>query len=323
MFKEQNIKRLVGIDAFRYFAFIAVVVLHCVPWVEDYGVEINIFKNLARFAVPFFFIASGYFLGRSNPAFIAGTLKAFLRLAPIFIFWTLAYLFLFGDLTDLAEPHKLVKIFISGGSAYHMWFLPALGTSLVLLLAVKDMNARIVVAFASLLYLIGLALGPYSDVLDLSAYAFRTRNGPFFGFALVTLGFYLSQRDIRLTFRKGVMIASAGLLLQISEAIFISYMTHKSFTGYDFLLGTIIFGAGVFVMALNSNENALIRQASEIGFATLGMYCIHVFFIVVLMNILDVYVLWQLILIILLVVISSSIVSVFAGKIPYLQRVFK
>ena len=73
--------RIVNIDAMRFIASIAVIPLHATDTPDPV-------RQGCRFAVPFFFFISGYFLGRRDfqkPWSIIRTL--FVRLFPVIIVW--------------------------------------------------------------------------------------------------------------------------------------------------------------------------------------------------------------------------------------------
>jgi len=60
--KEKPLKRIKGVDIGRCLAAFAVVLIHCTP--ECLLALDVLIKQAARFAVPYFFIISGYFFGR-------------------------------------------------------------------------------------------------------------------------------------------------------------------------------------------------------------------------------------------------------------------
>lgn len=90
-------ERMVGIDLGRFIACLAVIFIH--QQSIHYGPYHNTREvlNLAsRWAVPFFFIISGYFMP-TGTGWVNVALKYFLRLLPIFIFWTTVYAAIFGN----------------------------------------------------------------------------------------------------------------------------------------------------------------------------------------------------------------------------------
>ncbi len=310
-----------GIDAFRYIAFIFVVLLHCfVTSDQEFHYSIWVYQA-GRFAVPFFFIASGYFMARSDHKFLEGVIKVAKRLAPIFIVWLLIYFLLFGQIKDLLQLKSVVRLLITGGKAsFHLWFLPALGISMIMILGLKrfSMNLSIFVAF--FLFLFGLLKGPYREFFDIAALPISSRNGPFFSFAFVLTGYLISRKKISLSTRWAIFTMLFGLSLQISEAFLISYFSNARFIHHDFLIGTYFFGVGVFFIALNTPSSKPVDFLARLGAVSLGMYCIHLMFIRWMEGYFERSILAEDVIIVFTVIILSTISSFLLSKIPYLRK---
>lgn len=89
MAKTEDSARATGIDAFRWFSFLAVVFIHAIRVSDNTAINWEgVVNQLARFAVPFFFICSGYFFGlrAGEPKYINQIVKVATRLLPAFIF---------------------------------------------------------------------------------------------------------------------------------------------------------------------------------------------------------------------------------------------
>src|SRR3954467_7636131 len=89
----EKVRRNFGFDALRIFAAAAVVLLHSTtgPDATHVSSRLAAVRIACRFAVPFFFIAAGYFqrdVTRFEFATIARPIK---RLLPLYIFWTVIY----------------------------------------------------------------------------------------------------------------------------------------------------------------------------------------------------------------------------------------
>ncbi len=312
--------RNIGIDAFRYIAFIFVVVLHgFIRTDEEFHSSIWIFHT-ARFAVPFFFIASGYFLARSDPEFKSGLLRTLKRIAPIFIVWVLIYLTLFGHLDDLTRLDSFLHILATGGFAYHLWFLPALAVGTIMLLWLKSYGPKVLIGIGIFLYLTGMIFDQYHTVFGIPELPIRTRNGPFFSFAFVATGYLISKYKIELTIRHGIILAIFGLILQIIEALFLSHIAGSSFRSYDFFIGTFLYGVGIFFVALNLQPSKFINFLAKLGSLSLGIYCIHLGFIFWLEKSYDRTTLEGATIVVLVVIILSTISSLLLSKIPYFRK---
>ena len=186
---SNSIQRIASIDAFRSIAMMAVVVIHAPPfWAERATLgewPAIIVNQAARFAVPFFFIISGFFLARSvvtsaRPAVMVATKQA-RRIAVVLLFWSLAYLFFIPDFLFLFStqsiPQSIYWNFLGllqhpvqllhQSTRIHLWFMVALLECLLLTIVWRRWAPKIDVAvWVFLFYLIGMATGPYehSDV---------------------------------------------------------------------------------------------------------------------------------------------------------------
>lgn len=166
--KEEQSKRLVGIDLFRGVSAFAVVVIHAsavmlysdIPtdqWTES-------LVQLSRFAVPFFLAASFYFMSnslyvpKSSTSLRKNFNSKFMRLMVPYLCWTAIYSF--SRAVKLSEvPNGLGKLFqdfigliFFGGASIHLYFVPLLfsGSFLILpagYLAKKKINVFTLLCF--------------------------------------------------------------------------------------------------------------------------------------------------------------------------------
>src|SRR5262245_7522755 len=90
-----NARRIPSVDAFRVLAILAIVCGHCRTFADLGPAWLHpSFMNVCRFAVPFFFIAAGYFFGRKLRAEgpTSGVLAAFVaRLGCLAAVWGVFY----------------------------------------------------------------------------------------------------------------------------------------------------------------------------------------------------------------------------------------
>ena len=135
---------------------------------------ILIVDQLSRFGVPFFFIASGYFLShRIDSAFFI-TRYVVVRIFPAFAFWTLFYFW--SSIKD--GPVDILSLVFDGGGL-HLWFFSSLILCLLLCsILLKIGGLRLVIVAAIPLYLIGLYHGVYGEALHAPHWSWNVRNGP-------------------------------------------------------------------------------------------------------------------------------------------------
>ncbi len=295
--------RIASIELFRILAMVAIIAIHTSPFGFSLSPDEDRFLPIlidlsCRFAVPFFFIASGYFLGekvRAGKDVVDTFWRAAKRLLSLYVVWSLFYFLLpLKYLYDLRLntwfPLVLKNLKSYGlsvlmtGSNYVLWFLPALVLALgiVAICIAKGWQKQLpYVAIA--LYGVGLWWGSYSLLWSgsdaMNRFIIDTRNGPFFSTLYVTLGWLISNRKGRLVNAQGaIAIALGGLLLQILEAKQLSAAATVPFRGFDYLIGTTAFGTGIFLLALAKPNWG--RQWPILGWSryTLGIFLIHPIF---------------------------------------------
>lgn len=117
-------RKLVGIEYFRVAAAFLVVAIHCSPLLTYSETADFIFTRvLARAAVPFFFMVTGYFvIGKPEK-----TRKFLKKTGIIYLASILLYLPLnlyAGNFKGLTPGAALTQLLFEG-TFYHLWYLPA------------------------------------------------------------------------------------------------------------------------------------------------------------------------------------------------------
>ena len=295
--------RIMSIDLFKVVGLLAVICIHSEQFV---GVDIRLVVLVnqgARFAVPFFFIVSGYFVGQKLRAG-AAVGKLFLgyssRLLSIMGVWSLVYLlypreFLKSVVIDGGLGHHWLSALLSNlwqnigcivehpvaflfhGTAEHLWFVVSLeiGLGILCVLLAFGLRSKLFL-IATALYVVGLLGGSYSPTplgLDLP---FNARNGPFLSTLCMTLGYWLSQRELRVPFFWGVAITVGGMFMHFAEAILLFLAYRTPLTAHDFLIGTVPFGLGVVLMALAKPDLGRRWTMALGGKYALGVYASHI-----------------------------------------------
>lgn len=274
-----------GIDWLRLAAAILVIAIHTSPLADfsETG-DFILTRILARIAVPFFFMTSGYFLlsryhdsDRKLRHFLKKT--GWIYGASILLYLPLN--FRNGYFSQSQLLPELLKDLIFDGTMYHLWYLPAsmLGMLIAWKLVEKlDFSKGLVTAL--LLYLVGLFGDSYYVVVEklplLKAFYDRlfelfdyTRNGLFFAPVFLILGGFIADERRKLSsVEAGVgFFISLGLLL--AEALILhrhGFQRHDSM--YVFLLPAMYFLFHL-ILLWKGRRIPLLRPAS------LVVYLIH------------------------------------------------
>ena len=195
-----------GLDAFRLPAALLVVSIHTsILSSFSEGADFWFTRILARIAVPFFLMVTGFFLLNRKPASRLPALKKLLLLygGAIVIYLPLN---LYSHQLQGLTPEEFFKALFFDGTFYHLWYFPAVIEGLLLMFLLQRLfSPKKCLLVTFMLYLIGL-LGDsyyglairipgmehfYEGIFRFSSY---TRNGIFLVPFFLCLGWILSQK---------------------------------------------------------------------------------------------------------------------------------
>ena len=296
-------ERNFSIDSFRFIAICMVVMLHTATNVQGASPSGIFLNQLARFAVPFFFIASGFFFYQKAikaPSAIFSCLFSYgSRIFLIYVVWYVIYatwalyspahwdqIAQHGFMQELLawgkqfwsqfNAHRLYFL-IGGGRGFHLWFLPALGMAICLLALALRVDMFITgFVFAVALFLIALLVAPYRNSAVGLPFGFEPRNGPFFSSIFVFIGAALARYQVGVSMPVALGITAAGFLLSLCEVTFIQAIYGLSPSAHNFVISTVIYATGVALVALSDNSLGVKFKLPELGKLALGVYVSHV-----------------------------------------------
>lgn len=247
-----------GLDCFRWVAAILVVAIHTSPLSSLTETGDFIFTRIvARTAVPFFFMTSGFFL-ISDYSRGADRLKSFIK-KTLFIYGIGMAVYVPVNIYNgyFSNEHllpRLVKDIVFDGTMYHLWYLPAsiTGAAIVWLLVRRAGFGR-AFAICALLYAAGLAgdsyygltrllpclQGAYDSLFELFDY---TRNGIFFAPVFFVLGGMIVRAPRAVSPRVCGIGFALSAALMTAEGILLrgaGWQRHDSM--YIFLVPTMYF----------------------------------------------------------------------------------
>ncbi|OPA73990.1 hypothetical protein BVG16_26490 [Paenibacillus selenitireducens] len=284
-------KRDHALDMAKLVMAVLVICIHTDP-LESYTDTGNFIltRVIARVAVPFFFMASGYyfFVKTRSPAQLLHYLK---KLGIMYVVWSAIYLIVNGY-TWMTEGFsrgwilQYVKQFFFVGSYYHLWFLPALMFAVAIVYFLqKRMPLSSVVTISLVLYGVGLLADSYyglaaqipvlHPVIDRYLAVFEySRNGLFFGFPFVALGAFLAHYIPRMKLSQsfcefGLILSFGWLIIEAALLRYAEWPRHDSM--YLFLVPTVIMGF-ILLMKLDIQERPFYKYASDISML---LYLIH------------------------------------------------
>ncbi|MEN9816552.1 MAG: hypothetical protein RLZ32_432 [Gemmatimonadota bacterium] len=284
-------------------AVMAVLVIHATPFNQQ-GLlgaawdAATVANQLARFAVPAFFVLAGYFwAGRvpeprgTDPV----TRRMVGRLLLLFAAWSLVYVFPYdGALLAADVPRAWLgqlernarwiathpgTVLLQGTNG-HLWFLPALASAVAIAAGVcRWLGWRALVAAALLAGAYLLLALPYARTPWGLAVGYNARNGPAFALPCVVIGMALARQgpSSRWVPIGGALLAG-GALLSAVEITWLGHAYRVRLT-HDVVAGTFACGTGAAMLAL-ANPAVLRRpRLAALGSAVLGIYLVHPLFL--------------------------------------------
>ena len=268
-----------GIEIFRVVAAFLVVAIHTSPLAGYSGTADFVFTRvIARVAVPFFFMVTGYFVlskGTGVRRFLKKTAIIYAASAALYLPINVYAGHLQGwGLLDLVQ-----QVFFEG-TFYHLWYLPAalLGAWLTSLL-MRRTSRGVCAAIVTALYVLGLLGDSYWGLIEgvpgvSSAYSALfalmgyTRNGLFFAPMFMFLG-----AEMRMAKRRGVGFEAAGLVLSfalmLAEALSARAQGWQRHDSMYVLLPFVMY----FLFALLSRVKGSVRL--PLGSFSLLVYVLH------------------------------------------------
>lgn len=251
-------KGYIGIDYFRFIAALLIVAIHTSPLTtfSETG-DFILTRIVARVAVPFFFMTSGFFLISRN-RYNVKKLGAFVkRTALVYGIAILIYIpvnIYAGYFRMDNLLFNIIRDIVFDGTLYHLWYLPAsvFGAGIAWYLVKRlDYTKALMIGF--ILYLIGL-LGDsyfgmagevpylkvfYEIIFHVSEY---TRNGIFFAPVFFLLGGFIADGCFKITFKKNIWGLGISFALMLVEAVIVHHFDlQRSDSMYVFLLPTMFF----------------------------------------------------------------------------------
>ncbi|WP_410219547.1 acyltransferase [Paracoccus sp. (in: a-proteobacteria)] len=327
-----RVERLSGIELGRIIACLAVILIHQKSFeYGDTGYFYEALNQSARWAVPFFFVLSGYFMpaGRN---WVSLTIKYFTRLFPVSVFWVAFYAWVEGEpLWFLEGTRHTLAMLAYGGSGYHLWFLPSLGVCLLIAaIVLQFFSAKVLFAVSAVLFSIGLLFGPYAPVVldtpyDEISLPFSTRNGACFGLIFVSLGVLLRRYEVEANINTAFRLLGIGAALTIAEIAFLWSAYDVPPTGVDFVLGTLPlgFGAALLFLSIDIRQKVAAQFVRRLGSVSLGIYAVHLVVLRQLTGALGPDSMASGFLVALAAWAVSSAIALVGGQVPVLQRVFR
>lgn len=227
--QETKNSRLYVLDLFKLIASFFVVFIHC----HFSGIPGIAVKAIARFAVPFFFLCSGYFLYGNKPEKILRKTCRIFRLFCYAFFLFLIYQILIhyisGNgtqvltwLQGLTDFKQLIKFIVYNVPyvSVHLWFLSALVyVYLLYYWIVKKRLSDVFIGLSSaVLLILHLIIWQILLTLNTGSQTFVVRNFLFTGYPFVGIGMLIKKYTNvlpKISPRKALILILSGSLASV------------------------------------------------------------------------------------------------------------
>ncbi|UFH56350.1 acyltransferase [Spirosoma sp. KNUC1025] len=246
------------IDAGRLIASLFVLALHVDLGIQD-GTTIALIKLGCRWAVPFFFLVSGYFYQirfAKDPA--AAFKKNTLRLLKIYLITCVVYLPL---------AYKETGVFFKPAYLYNgtygpLWFLPSmiLGFVVLYLLHLLRLSQKAMLAVSLLFMAFVLLKDSYANLIPGFSALPNHHKRIFISIPFLFFGMCIQQQKSwflqHINWLGGAALIVAGYFLQVAEAYMLQSLKQYPLWGHQFLIGTGLIAFGVFAVVLTVHSGA-------------------------------------------------------------------
>lgn len=271
-------KRNNSIDLFKLIAAFFIMTLHTSYGSMPVSLE-EIIKLSGRWAVPFFFMSTGYFLNKkitSENHFNFNKIENNVTsLISILIIASIAYLPLnYINTSQLFEPEVNI---IFNGSFYHLWFIGSLIFGYVTIWYLYFIGkSNLLLPLSLLIAILGILSNSYDKFfgIDLEFYKlFRSSLSiPFMYAGLLVSKSNLTKKNLGLLF----IIYIGGFIIQYVEANMFYSLFSISRLHHEFLAGTIVSVIPMFVLIthLKIGENVFSRWGRKYA---LFLYLYHLY----------------------------------------------
>lgn len=333
-------------DLLRIFASFAVICIHVTAVTL---MDMNYLKTpswllsmtingFSRWSVPIFFMVSGIFListdkNKNIKVFLSKRMKKVLL--PFFI-WVIIYILYYNRKNlSVINLTVLIKNFLEGHTASHLWFLYALVgvylTTPIITWFINDTKKKYV-DYYLLLCLLNSFILPFISNLTNIKLKFSIPLTDTYVFYFI-LGYYLHNnlfyiKKLKLIYLLG-LISTIGLIIATTIT---SYSTHKLCTYYtsNDSPTVLIQSIAVFLLVKNCKLHNLTTRLNlgniiqKLSQATFGIYLIHIIFLFTLKDILIGYYKVNSIYFVLISIPTTFIISnisvLLLRKIPIVRK---
>lgn len=232
-----------AVDCFKFICCIMIIAIHTKPFVQNFWLDAGV--GLAtRFAVPYFFVATGFFFfksmdGQNNPA--ASLKKYELRMLRFYAVW-----FVIHTLQNMLRgyfysPVYYLRHFLLPNNGSILWFLPAAMLAVFMVFSLSCvMDSKKVLGISIVVWLLGYVMSTLapafagnaavSGVIGFMRQNIGIQNGLFFGFPYIALSKVLAEEKSEMKIKRDITGILLSFLCLGVESILVVMRLHPTLT---------------------------------------------------------------------------------------------
>lgn len=277
-----------SLDLLKFIASYMIVCIHF----RSYGVAGEFISVVSRFAVPVFFMISGYYSYNNDEKKIKNKmlkiLKIYFGAFILYFLFNVSVMAFNGQFREALwyvstylrfEYTSKIIFFNESITAIHLWFLGALIYSYMIqyIITKAKIKGDTVYILSCALILLHLVLGIGFSVLGIETPAFMSknyilRNFAFMGFPLFTFGHFIRKNeDVILKKTSWGLITLLFVLSVIDSAIVCGIDWAR-----DLYIGAVLSAFALFVTVLKLKDKRYPRGVTSLFKTTTLVYVIHV-----------------------------------------------
>lgn len=303
-------ERNYAIDFIRLVAILGVVVIHTTTAFNDrvalFSLDfyfLHFINQASRFAVPLFFLISGFLLASryleiKNP--IIFYKKRLYKILIPYVTWSLIYYFIiFPNSLNSLLSKKFANSLLTGDSSYQLYFIPAIIILYLLFpLIVYFKKVFLTKWFISLLFITEFVVISVVYFNNINLTIFPPFEVAFYNLFPFVIGMYSATRisNLNLFIKRNIVIISASTIV-LSLYLFIESIFMYKSTGVENYLRNqwriSVFVYGIFAGSLMYYFYPLLhkwnKQILYLSSFSLGVFFVHVAILQYFLDALDIY----------------------------------
>lgn len=333
-----------AVDIVKFICALLIVAIHTNPLEAVSGTLNHALVNyLARIAVPFFFVSSGYFLYKKTEYdnFDFGiTWKFVKRIFWLYLLWSMVYFlptmkdYITGGRTIGEAMFTWLRYFVLIGGDMQLWYLHALIVAVLLVsfCISRRMKAGHILVLSGILYLLGLLWQSYYGLFGmfegtaiwnaseaLRSVILTSRNGLFEGFFFVAIGMYFAYKPVKMKSSTAILGLLVGMVALLAEVMLVSRKGWALGTDMYLFLPLVAFFLFYVVSHIELENRPIYGRLRNMS--TL-IFCIHM---LVYRFLPETWIVNSIVRYVAVVVVSAGIaalISVLSDKFKWLKKLY-